>query len=40
MNIVVIMLCAAGVLAPAMFALFVVGSPLLSSTSVVVAPAD
>ena len=37
MNILVVGLCAAGILAPAMLALFVVGSPLLSGTSAVVA---
>ena len=37
MNIVVFMLCAVGVLAPALFALFVIGSPLLGGMSVVVA---
>ena len=37
MNVVVVVLCAAGVLAPAMLALFVVGSPLLSGTSAVAA---
>ena len=37
MNIVVVILCAAGVLTPAMLALFMVGSPLLSGASAVVA---
>ena len=37
MNIVVVGLCAAGILAPALLALFVIGSPLLSGMSVVVA---
>lgn len=37
MNIIVVILCAAGVLTPALLALFVVGSPLLSGASAVVA---